>query len=110
MDGYYKRQVLEEMAKSSPATLEAALEPFPPGMRNLAELLLIGQRLQTSFDSEFPKLMERPDGWKILSDSLSNDKGLKDKSIEQLANLPAGWKSSLASSSYNAIDSTNASA
>jgi hypothetical protein len=53
--------------------------------------------------------MERPDGWKILSDSLSNDKGLKDKSIEQLANLPAGWKSSLASSSYNAIDSTNAS-
>jgi hypothetical protein len=109
MDGYYKRQVLAELAKSSPAALEAALDSFPPGMRNLAELLMIGQRLQTSFDSEFPKLLERPDGWKILSDSLSNGSDLKGKLFEQLANLPAGWKSSLASSSYNAIDSANAS-
>jgi hypothetical protein len=108
MDGYYKRQVLAELAKSSPAALEAALASLPTGMRNLAEVLLIGQRLQASFDSEFPNLLERPDGWKILSDSLSNGSELKGKLFDQLANLPAGWKSSLASNSYNAIDSTNA--
>ena len=108
MGGYYNRQVLAELAKSSPAALEAALASLPTRMRNQAESILIGQRLQTSFDAEFSKLLERPDGWKIFSESLTNGKEMKENLFNQLANLPAGWKSSLASNSYSAIDSSNA--
>ena len=108
MAGYYNRQVLAELAKSSPAALDAALASLPKSLRGQAEAVLIGQRLQTSFDDEFHKLLERPDGWKIFSESLGNGKELKDKFFAQLANLPAGWKSSLASSSYSAIDTSNA--
>lgn len=119
MTGYYNRQVLEEIAKASPAVLEASLAALPPGLKAQAESILIGKRLMTSFDSEFGKLLERPDGWKIFAESLSNgeivtegilSKGasMKDKLFDQLSNLPASWKSSLASNAYSAIDPSNA--
>ena len=108
MGDYYHRQVLTELAKSSPAALEAALAGMPPSLRNRAESILIGQRLQTSFSTEFQKLLDRPDGLKLFSDNLSNGEGMGDKVFSQLQNLPAEWKRSLASNAYSAIDSSNA--
>lgn len=108
MTGYYNRQVLEEIAKASPAVLESALAALPAGLKAQAESILIGKRLETSFDSEFAKLLERPDGWKVFSESLSNGKDMKEKLFDQLANLPASWKSSMASNPYNLMDSSNA--
>ncbi len=108
MTGYYNRQVLEEIANASPAVLEAALAALPAGLKNQAESILTGKRLETSFDSEFAKLLERPDGWKVFSESLSNGKDMKEKLFDQLANLPASWKSSMASNPYNLMDSSNA--
>lgn len=108
MTGYYNRQALEEIAKASPAVLEAALATLPASLKNQAESILIGKRLETSFDTEFSKLLERPDGWKVFSDNLSNGKGMKEKLFDQLANLPASWKSSMASNPYNLMDSSNA--
>jgi len=108
MSGYYNRQVLEEIAKSSPAALEAALATLPAGLKNQAESILIAKRLETSFDTEFGKLLERPDGWRIFSESLSNGKNMKEKLFDQLANLPASWKSSMASNAYNLMDASNA--
>lgn len=108
MAGYYNNQALAELAKSSPAELEAALASLPTGLRNQAEAVLIGQRLQTSFTAEFQKLLERPDGWKILSANLSDSPGLGDKIFGQLAELPAAWKASLAANPYNLIDGSTA--
>lgn len=108
MASYYTRQVLVELAKSSPADLQAALAAMPAGLKSQAESVLIGQRLQTSFNDEFHQLLERPDGWKILSANFSNIKGLGDKVFAQLADLPAAWKSSLASDPYDLIDASNA--
>ena len=105
---YYTRQVLAELAKSSPAELQAALATMPTGLKNQAESLLIGQRLQSSFNDEFHQLLERPDGWKILSANLSTIKGLGDKLFDQLADLPAAWKASLASDPYNLMDGSTA--
>ena len=108
MGGYYNKQALAELAKSSPAELQAALASLPASLRTQAEAILIGQRLQTSFNDEFGKLIERPDGWKILSDNFSEIPGLGDKIFDQLAELPAGWKSSIASSPYNLMDASTA--
>jgi hypothetical protein len=109
MSGYYNRQVLAELAKSSPAALEAALATLSPSLKKQAEAILIGQKLQTSFNTEFQKLIARPDGWEILSSNLSSGNGgLGDKIFDQLASLPAEWRSSLASNAYSAISQSNA--
>lgn len=105
---YYTREVLAELAKSSPAELQAALASLPTGLKTQAEIVLIGQRLQTSFADEFQKLLERPDGLKILSANLSNNRGLGDKVFDQLADLPAAWKSDLALNSYDLMDASTA--
>ncbi len=108
MASYYTRQTLEELAKSSPTELQAALASMPAGLKSQAESFLIGQRLQTSFSDEFHQLLERPDGWKILSSNLSNIQGLGDKLFAQLADLPAAWKASLASDCYSVMDASTA--
>jgi len=108
MSDYYTNRVLTELAKSSPADLQAALASMPAGLRTQAESVLIGQRLQTSFNDEFHQLLERPDGWNILSASLSSSQGIRDKVFAQLADLPAAWKASLASDCDNVMDSSTA--
>ncbi|MES2923635.1 MAG: hypothetical protein V4819_18915 [Verrucomicrobiota bacterium] len=109
MSDYYTSRVLTELAKSSPTELQAALASMPTGLKSRAESALIGQRLQTSFGDEFKQLLERPDGWKILSANLSNIEGLGDKVFDQLADLPAAWKSSLASNPYHLVGASTAS-
>ena len=109
MGRYYYRQVLAELAKSAPAELEAAMASMPASLKSQAEIVLTGQKLQKSFSTEFQKLLERPDGWNLFYSNLSNDGGgLADKIFDQLANLPAAWKSSLASNAYSAINPSNA--
>ncbi len=108
MAGYYNKQTLAELAKSSPAELEAALASLPAGLRTQAEAVLIGQRLQTSFNDEFAKLLERPDGWKILTTNFSEIPGIGDKLFDQLAEMPDAWKKSLASDPYDLMDASTA--
>ena len=108
MNSYYGREVLNALAKSSPAALEAALASLPTGLQAQAESILSGQRLEASFSQELQQLIARPDGWKIFSDNLSTGKGLGGKLFAELENLPAAWKNSIASNPNHVVDSTNA--
>jgi len=103
---YYNSSLLQELAKNSPAALEAALDSLPPAMKLQAESALIGQKLGVSFDKEFQKLLDRPDGLKIFQ-NLRGIKGLGEKMLANLANLPPAWRSSVASNYYNLIDDSN---
>ena len=107
-NSYYSRDLLKELAKSTPATLEAALASLPTRLQAQAESMLSGQRLEASFTQELQQLVARHDGWKIFAENLSNSKGLGTKLFAELEDLPAAWKSSIASNSYNIIDNTNA--
>ncbi|MEO5713258.1 MAG: hypothetical protein ABIT37_07195 [Luteolibacter sp.] len=103
---YYIDSLLQELTKSSPAALEAVLDSLPPAMKLKAESALIGQKLSVSFNKEFQKLLDRPDGLKIFQ-NLRGVKGLGDKLLENLATLPPAWRTSLASNFYNLIDDSN---
>jgi hypothetical protein len=108
LDALHNQEILATLAKSSPAELEASLDSLPGEMRRIAESALVVERLRSSFDSEFAKLVERPDGWKIFSECLSQRSGLKHSIINELANLPPAWKNQIANNSYHLIDSANA--
>lgn len=103
LSGFHNSVVFAEIAKSSPVELEQSLDTLPEDMRKLAESALIGSRLRSSFDTEFPKLLDRPDGWSILNQNIHSSE-VRAKLFEQLADLPLEWKQQLARVAYNAID------
>ena len=107
LSGFHNSVVFAEIAKSSPAELEQGLDTLPEDMRKLAESALIGSRLRSSFDTEFPKLLDRADGWNILNQNIQSFE-VRAKLFEQLANLPQEWKNQLARVAYKAIDSSEA--
>lgn len=101
------RSLLVELAKKSPAALEAALGTLAPDLQKQAEIALSGQRLAASFSTEVRALWERPDGWRIFASNLSSDRGLATHLIADLASLPESWKSGMAQESYSLISETN---
>ncbi|MCU0750048.1 MAG: hypothetical protein MUF13_10945 [Akkermansiaceae bacterium] len=103
---FHYRAILSEMADSSPVELEQSLDSLPEGMRNLAESALIGSRLRSSFETEFPKLLDRQDGWVMLRGNLSSSSEVRLKLFEHLAMLPQRWKRELVHVASNAIDSS----
>jgi hypothetical protein len=101
MGDYYLRQLLQQLARSSPAALETALASLPPALRTQAESALIGSRMATSFDTEIRKLWERPDGWKIFEQLSNNGTDFRKKIFAELENLPPAWRAKLADNFYN---------
>jgi hypothetical protein len=108
MGDYYLRQLLQQLAKSSPAALEAALASLPSRLRTQAETALIGGRMATSFDTEIRKLWERPDGLKIFEQISDNDTDFRKKIFAELANLPPSWRAKLAEDPYRYVETKDA--
>ena len=69
----------------------------------MAETILVAERLKNSFETEFPALLERADGWRLLRDNAYRVEGLGDKVLAQLENLPDSWKQSLSSNASSLI-------
>ena len=105
-DSYLCKYVIDNIAKQSPATLEAVLDSLPPSLKVAAETRLIGQKMETDFSSELKKLLARPDGAKLFSmiSSNSDSKLLNVQLIDELANLPASWRALIGSSAYKFVD------
>ena len=108
MGYYYLRQLLQQLAKGSPAALETALASLPPALRTQAESALIGNRMATSFDTEIRKLWERPDGWKIFEQLSDNGTDFRKKIFAELENLPPAWRANLAENSYRYVETKDA--
>ncbi|MEO5713456.1 MAG: hypothetical protein ABIT37_08195 [Luteolibacter sp.] len=99
--------LLDELAKNSPAALEAAIANLAPHLQQEAERALSGQRLAASFPTEVRALWERPDGLKIFSDNLSGNSELGTKLIAKIADLPESWRTGMADSPYNFVSEKN---
>jgi hypothetical protein len=108
MGYYYLQQLLQQLAKSSPAALETALASLPPALRTQAESALIGNRMATSFDTEIRKLWERPDGWKIFEQLSDNGTDFRKKIFAELENLPPAWRAKVAENSYRYVETKDA--
>jgi hypothetical protein len=107
MSSYYLGQLIQQLAESSPAALERALESLPTSVQTSAEAALVGQKLKTSFTAEIEKLWARPDGWKIFEAALDNSDGMGEQIFANLANMPASWRASIASNSYSMIGNSD---
>ncbi len=107
MESHYTRQLLMELAKNSPDSLEAALDSLPLSVRNSAEAALIGEKLSASFSSGIRELWDRPDGWKIFQEILNHDRKVGANLFGELANLPPEWRSQIAGNSHSFIDDSN---
>lgn len=103
----YDQFLLTKLAASSPAALEAALGSLPAAWQVKAEMALVGERLKTSFDEEIRKLWDRPDGWKLF-ENCAYGEGVSEKLLGELANLPASWRTSMASNYHRYLNFANA--
>lgn len=102
---HYIQSVLTELGKKDPAALEAAMESVPAQWRYAFENVLVSQRLKSDFAGEIRNLWERPDGFRLFQ---ASDYNVRNKLIDELGNVPASWKASIASSYYNFVNSDSA--
>lgn len=91
-------RLYRKLASESPETLRRARDEIPLGGRPLVESLLSGIRMEESFESEFENLLEKPDGFRLLSANSLTVKGAGDKVLARLGDFPAHWRSELAQS------------
>jgi hypothetical protein len=102
-------QVMAQLAKNDPASLEALLDSLPTQWRNQAEAAIVGQKLNASFPEEIRKLWERSDGMVLFRKGCNNgNDGIGDKLISELGNLPSSWKASISANCYQFMNSSNA--
>jgi hypothetical protein len=92
-DDYYQSRMLNAMAQSDPAGLEASLGSLTGAVHMRAEAALIGIKLQASFSDEIQKLWDRPDGLEIFRKirSNGNHESQNDRLLDELPNLPPAW-------------------
>lgn len=106
----YTGSLFNTLAEKSPAALEAALAILPGQIKIQAEAILIGKRMKDSLDVEFGKLLDHPDGLKLL-DSVLDGIGSRDQSkaaiqamiLANLSGIPSAWRISISSNPYNFI-------
>ncbi len=101
--GEASEKLFKELASEHASLLEAALEGLSPVLRMKAETALCGVRLATDFQSEIRVLWERPDGWKIFSESLRANPALSAGFLGELSAMPVSWKNSLGDFPYYAV-------
>jgi hypothetical protein len=107
MNNYYTRELMKQLAISSPAALESAIDSMPASMQVTAEAALSGERLKSGFDTEINRLFARADGWKIFQMAMNHSEDLGDSIFNHLANLPPRWRDTMVSRSYSIISDTN---
>jgi len=104
-ESYPLRELVKKLAATAPGALEGLLAELPPTIRAKGEQALIQKRLTDSFADEFPKLVNHPDGLKIFEASLGESASLRNRLLENLAALPASWRSALARNASSLISS-----
>jgi hypothetical protein len=104
----HSQEIIRQLASASPALLEAKLDALPANLKIIAESELIGQKLLSSFDTEIQKLLDRPDGWRILEANLSKE-GLSDRLFAEMGKFPDTWRASMANNPYGMIGHQGAS-
>ncbi|MEO5915269.1 MAG: hypothetical protein ABIS50_13625 [Luteolibacter sp.] len=104
----YAEELTRELAKQSPAALEAALDSLPGKIKLQAERFLIGGKMKTDYAGELRKLWDRPDGLKLMDSILRDDDSLRSKLADELADFPSAWRKSLVSNSADFIDGKSA--
>jgi len=87
--------VVSDIAEASPEALEKIIDRLPAELRASAESYISRKRLATSFDEEIRKLWARPDGWKIFAENIYQVRGMADKLLGELPDLPDSWRSHL---------------
>lgn len=102
--------LFRQLAKSSPAGLEAALGSLPLALRKDAEKALCGHRLATSFSTEIRALWGRSDGWALYSSNLAFNPELRKGLLAELAELPPRWKEEFADNASRFITRDNTAA
>jgi len=108
----YTGSLMEQLAKHSPAGLEAAIPSLTGSLKVRAETALIGERIKTSYSDELHKLFERPDGVKLYTGVVSDGDvpdEVKGKLFDELANLPAAWRNAIGTNPYYFLTEGNAS-
>lgn len=100
---------INQLAKQKPAELEGMLDSMPSFWRASVESALVGQKLATSFSDELKNLIDRPDGWKLFQRSARNVEKIDEKLIEALPDLPASWKSMIATNYHSFVNMESAS-
>ncbi len=93
-------ELIQQLAKQSPAALESALDSLPLGLKTQAEVMLISQKMENSFSGELQKLVARPDGMTHLRSVVTNQEAFKGKLFDELPNLPVSWRISIGSNPY----------
>ena len=98
------RELLLAISKDSTAELEAALFSLPESMREGAESVIFGRKLEKDFAGEIGKLLEHPGGSRILLDNLGLLKGKAGAILAAIPNMPDSWKNDLANSTWRLFD------
>lgn len=100
--------LIQALAKNSPAALEAMLTSLSSNIRLLAEGALSKLRLDASFEDEIRNLQGRKDGWKIFLSYLRDSDDIGSKLLGELANLPSEWRSGMAVHTWSTVRLANA--
>jgi hypothetical protein len=104
-ESYELRELMKKLAATAPGALESLLAELPPAIRAKGEQVLIQKRLSDSFATEFPKLANHPDGWKIFEASLRENASLRDRLLENIGAVPANWRYTLATKASSIVSS-----
>lgn len=97
----YYDKLFQQLARSAPSELDAALDSMPKSLQSSAEVALVRQRLLTSFPEEIRKLWDRPDGIRLFSYVLNHPEGIGDRLLKELGNLPPAWRDAVATSALS---------
>ncbi len=90
------RKVLLSASENSIAELEAAIAAMPESIREEAESVLIGRKMQKDFPGEISKLLSDPQGSKILMENMDLLKGKSAELLAVIPDMPDSWKGDLA--------------
>lgn len=101
------RGVLQVLLEKSPAILLDVVDTLPPAMKLTVEGMMSRKRLDESFPEEIRSLWDKPNGWKIFS-AAGIDRGMSEKLLGELANLPQEWHVAIASNSWNLFSAGSA--
>lgn len=97
----YYEKLFQQLARSAPSDLDAALDSMPKSLRASAEIAVVGQRLLTSFPEEIRKLWDRPDGIELFQYVLNHPEGIGDRLLKELGNLPPAWRDAVTTSAIS---------
>jgi len=90
------REVLLAISEKGAAELEAVLDSLPEAIREQAESVIIGRKLEKDFAGEIAKLFSHPQGSEIFKDNMSLLEGKTAEILAAVPEMPESWRSDIA--------------